>query len=622
MFINSRYVALLIILLVLLSVKGVVAQSDLVKSKQPNIVLITADDLGFDDLSMHGHPFIETPNLDAMAQQSVQFTDFTVTPVCSTTRAALLTGRDFYKTGVSGVHGGRDFLHLSETLISELLQENGYATGTWGKWHLGKTEGYYPWNRGFDQGYYAELYRHKNSFGWLNGKPVKHDKWVSEVVTDYAIDFIDDNKSKPFFAYLSYLAPHEPWLAPDKFVKPLVEQGLRPAVANLYGMINEMDFHIGRLLDHLKNQGLLDNTVVIFLSDNGPWWDSSNFGAMTKQEWQARNPSKMNGNKGQSWQNGIRSPLFVHWPSEWKPAKVSRYTDVKDLFPTLLELSRTENDRDQHSLDGYSLINYLNGDTSGENPRETYIGSHDVISNKKHFNQWTPIDSEARAQMRFEQQLIGLRTERFKLLLNPSMDQPSFPSPINRYVLIDMEADPNESKNVFAKYPKVARSMAQKLEARFSELKEDPNAYRPPVYQISADGVSVVNGLGPSKTYGNTLSKAHNLSNMSRKGDGAEYLVEAEKAGKYKVYIGQSSHSSVGIRVALSSTMNVIEYELGEAPMQHVGTLALPEGVSLLTLDVLANNSIKPWSAINGLRRLILIPADLNLSPDSIAVPN
>jgi uncharacterized sulfatase len=131
-----------------------------VQAQQPNILLITADDLGFDDLSLHQHPAIHTPNIDALAKQSVQFSDFTVTPVCSTTRPALLTGRDFYKTGV---HGGRDFLHLSETLLSEVLLDNGYKTGTWGKWHLGKNERYMPHERGFEEAYYAELYQHKST---------------------------------------------------------------------------------------------------------------------------------------------------------------------------------------------------------------------------------------------------------------------------------------------------------------------------------------------------------------------------------------------------------------------------------------------------------------------------
>jgi len=281
----------------------------------PNILLITADDMGYDDVSAHGNSHSQTPNLDDLAQQAVTFSDFSVSPVCATTRASLLTGKHFYKTGVSGVHGGRDYMHLSEKILPEILKQKAYKSGMWGKWHTGKSEGYFPWDRGFDEAYYAELYRHKNSFGFFNGDKIEHNEWVSAVITDYALAFMKKNKAQPFLAYVSYLAPHEPWLAPKEYSQPFLEKGMRPATANLYGMISEMDFHIGRLMDYLETSGLIENTIVIFLSDNGPWWDSSNLGAMKKDEWIARNPTKMNGNKGQSWQNGIRSPLFVSWPS-------------------------------------------------------------------------------------------------------------------------------------------------------------------------------------------------------------------------------------------------------------------------------------------------------------------
>lgn len=184
--------------------------------ERPNIVLIMVDDLGYDDLSVHGNPIVETPSLDQLALSSVRFTDFTVAAVCAPTRASVLTGRHHYRTGVSGVHGGRDFMRLEEVLILQVLADHGYATGIWGKWHAGKTAGYLPWDRGFDEGYYAELYVNENSYGYTREGLVKHNKWVSEVITDHAIDFIDrQREEKPFFAYLSFLAPHEPWEAPE-----------------------------------------------------------------------------------------------------------------------------------------------------------------------------------------------------------------------------------------------------------------------------------------------------------------------------------------------------------------------------------------------------------------------
>jgi len=594
-------------------------------NKQPNILLITADDLGFDDLSIHRNPIVTTPNLDSLAAQSVQFSDFAVSPVCSTTRASLLTGRHFYKTGVSGVHGGRDYLNRNETLISEMLQTKGYKTGLWGKWHLGKSEGYYPWDRGFDQGYYAELYQHQNSFGFLNGQKVKHTSWVSEVVTDYAIDFMQtsQHEDKPFFAYASFLAPHEPWLAPEKFVDPYLEKGERPATANLYGMVSEMDFHIGRLLTFLEQSGLAENTLVIFMSDNGPWWDSSNYGAMTKQEWHDRNPTKMKGNKGQTWQNGIRSPLFIKLGDRFKPNTVKRFVNVNDILPTLLEATNTPLPKNNKAIDGQSFWPYLLGKTQGENTRFNLIASHDVVSEKPLFNQWTPIDAQARSAMHYAQQLIGLRNEQYKLIVNPAMDRNHYPQPVDNYLLFDMQNDPLESTNIFATKPDVAAKMIGQLEQEFNALVNDPDSFATPVYLVGAEQpISVINGFGPSRTSGNTQSKAHLLTGMKQKGDSADYDIDVQAANTYKVFIKQRNTDGSGLKIQLRVQDQSIVEQLNGELMQYLGKVRLTKGLSQLRLEVLSNQSIKPWAQITGLRRIILVPEHSGLDPAEFQLPN
>jgi arylsulfatase A-like enzyme len=590
-----------------------------------NILLITADDLGFDDLSIHQNPIVSTPNLDNLAAQSVQFKDFAVSPVCSTTRASLLTGRHFYKTGVSGVHGGRDYLNRKETLISEMLKKTGYQTGLWGKWHLGKTEGYFPWDRGFDQGYYAELYRHQNSFGFLNGQKVNHASWVSEVVTDYAIEFMQTSQTqaKPFFAYASFLAPHEPWLAPDKFVVPYLKKGERPAIANLYGMVSEMDFHIGRLLTFVEQSGLAENTLVIFMSDNGPWWDSSNYGAMTQQEWRDRNPTRMKGNKGQTWQNGIRSPLFIKLGDTFTPNTVERFVNVNDILPTILEATNTPLPINNKPIDGQSFWAYLLGQTEGENTRFSLIASHDVVSDKPLFNQWTPIDAQARKDMHIAQQLIGLRNEQYKLIVNPAMDRSDYPQPVNNYLLFDMQNDPLESTNIFSSKPGVAKKMVEQLEQEFIALLQDPNSFSTPIYLIGAhQPISVINGFGPSRTSGNTQSKAHQLTGMKQKGDSADYDIEVQTANSYKVYIKQRNTDGSGLKVQISvQDQNIVALLNGEL-MQYLGVVTLAKGLSRVRLEVLSNNSIKPWTQITGLRRIILVPENSELDPAEYQLPN
>ncbi|WP_087507693.1 sulfatase-like hydrolase/transferase [Neiella marina] len=597
-------------------------------AKQPNIVLITADDLGFDDLSIHGNSVVTTPHLDQLAKQSVQFSDFQVTPVCSTTRAALLTGRHHYKTGVSGVHGGRDFMKLDEVLVSQLLKENGYATGTWGKWHVGKTAGYYPWDRGFDDGYYAELYVHENSIGLHNGKAVKHNAWVSDVITKYAIDFIDDNKQQPFFAYLSFLAPHEPWLAPDQFVEPYRQKGLREPVAQLYGMISEMDHHIGRLMAYLDESGLADNTIVLFLSDNGPWFDSSNLGAMTQQEWQQRNPNQYNGNKGQAWQNGIKSPLFVRWQGQFPAGKVHHLTSVMDVVPTLLELTGTKRQVAQLPLDGGSFAASLQQPTQAkaiERPTPVMVASHDVIANKPLFNQWTPVDDVAKQAINPSEQWVAWRTEQYKLHQFPPMDRKGYPRPHQGYVLVDMKADPKERSNIYLKEPELAKRLTAELLEGYQAIIDSPDSYKPPVYQIALEqaDVSVVNAFGPSATWGNTRSKAHTLSQLKQMGDGAMYDIHVHQAGRYKVYLKQrQAIAAAGMEVALKQGLQTLEHELDETELQLLGELELDSGPQKFSFELTGNQSMKHWASLDGLRRFFFVKVDSQAQPEDLPLPN
>lgn len=587
----------------------------------PNILLITADDMGYDDVSAHGSLHSQTPNLDDLAQQAITFSDFSVSPVCATTRASLLTGKHFYKTGVSGVHGGRDYMHLSEKILPEILKQKGYKSGMWGKWHTGKSEGYFPWDRGFDEAYYAELYRHENSFGFFNGDKVEHNEWVSKVVTDYALAFMEKNKAQPFLAYVSFLAPHEPWLAPKEYTQPFLEEGMRPATANLYGMISEMDFHIGRLMDYLKTSGLIENTIVIFLSDNGPWWDSSNFGAMKKDEWLARNPTQMNGNKGQSWQNGIRSPLFVSWPSRWTPANVERYVDVKDILPTLMDIAEMKTAPDS-LVEGESFLPYLEGKTEGVNHRFTYIASHNVVSSSPHFNQWTPVDKEVKSALELSQQPVGIRTERYKLLLNPASDNKKYPKAVDGWALFDMQSDPLERTNIVGEQPDIASELKHKLERYFNEITNSVNSYAPPVYLISQDRPSIVNGFGPSSTRGNTTSEAHVLTSLRSRGDYARYDLNVASSGRYDIYLSQRDTHSVGLLVKLTTQSDKLEYEFNENSLQKIGSVNLKKGTDHFKLAVLKNNSQKPWTAINGLRHIFVVPNEAELVLKDLSIPN
>ncbi|AWB68935.1 sulfatase [Saccharobesus litoralis] len=598
---------------------------------KPNIILITSDDMGYDDLSLHGNPIIETPRLDSLAAQSLQFSDFNVSPVCATTRAALLTGRHYYKTGVSGVHGGRDYMRLDEVTIADVLANNGYKTGTWGKWHLGKTPGYCPWDRGFDEAYYSALYVHKNAYGYQpnqQGKVEKHksQQWVSELITDKAINFIERNKQQPFFAYLSYLAPHEPWLAPKQYVDKYKAKGQREAIANLYGMIEEMDFHIGRLIDYLDESGLSNNTMVIFMSDNGPWFGSSNYGAMTTKEWQQRNPNDWHGMKGRNWQNGIKSPLFVRWPSKVKPKTVNAYVNVTDIFPTLVDVTGSKLETNHLPLDGESFSSTLLTGQAFKRKIPQLVGSHDVMSDKKHFNQWTPIDSVARDNMHYEKQMFALRDSRYKLIKRPVLDEPHYPKPTQGYLLFDMQNDPQESKNLVTTKPKIAKRMQAQMQQAYQNIFAANGSFDTPIYPVNAE-YGVVNAFGPSRTGGNVKSQAHQLGGFKAKGDFAEYKIDIEQAGKYRIELDKLSHAGAGFNFkmtayVLGKQVDSFTTQLSEYALAPIGQLDLPKGKVTLKFSMLSNDTMATWQSLNSLRRFYLIAAASSLTPADIVIPN
>ncbi len=232
---------------------GMAACSDIhTPEPPPNFVIVLFDDLGWDDLGFHGNRIIETPNLDAFAAQSARYSDFYVNPVCAASRASLLTGRFFLKTGVSHVHGGKDFMSADETTIAQVLQQNGYATDMWGKWHNGTGERYDPWQRGFDEAFAARLYKHRNAEGLLNGQPVFTEKWADELIVDYTIDFMERNRHNPFFGFVSLLSPHTPLVAPEAVVQKYLDKGLSKNLAIYDGDVRSQN---QRLIYNYANKG-------------------------------------------------------------------------------------------------------------------------------------------------------------------------------------------------------------------------------------------------------------------------------------------------------------------------------------------------------------------------------
>ena len=333
---------------------------------RPNIVLILTDDQGYGDVSVHGNDRLKTPNMDRIATEGARFERFFVEPVCAPTRAALLSGRYPTRTGVFGVTRNREIMGGDETTIAELLRDHaGYATGCFGKWHSGAHPPYHPNSQGFDQfigfcgghwnNYFDPILQH-------NGTPIKTNGFIADVLTDRAIKFIRReaiDKETSFFCYLPYNTPHTPAsVPPNTWSKWHDNDQVEDAFTRgMYALCENIDTNLGRILATLDDLGISDNTVVVFLTDNGPNGVRFNDGML--------------GRKGSEHEGGVRVPLFVRWPGKIKPGQVIKPNVAHiDLLPTLATLAGiTDLTGKTKSLDGIDISPLLLNGSDFELPK-------------------------------------------------------------------------------------------------------------------------------------------------------------------------------------------------------------------------------------------------------------
>lgn len=312
-------------------------------NRKPNIVLIMADDQGWGDLSMNGNTDINTPNIDALATNGASFENFYVQPVCSPTRAEILTGRHFTRLGVHRTSAGGERMNLGETTIAEVFKKAGYKTAAYGKWHNGMQPPYHPNARGFDD-YYGFTSGHwGNYFSPMlehNGKIVRGDRFLVDDLVNRGIRFMSENKEDPFLLYLPLNTPHSPMQVPDKYWNRFKDkeldlnyEGEETSTAEhtkaALAMVENIDDNVGRITDKLKELGLEENTIVIYLSDNGPngWrWNGG-----------------MRGRKGSTDEGGVRTPLLLQWKGTVAAGKtISEVGSAIDFLPTLASLAQID----------------------------------------------------------------------------------------------------------------------------------------------------------------------------------------------------------------------------------------------------------------------------------------
>ncbi|MCY3681898.1 MAG: arylsulfatase [Gemmatimonadetes bacterium] len=328
---------------------------------KPNVIFVLTDDQGYGDLSCHGNPVIKTPYLDALREESVRFTDFHVSPMCTPTRGELMTGQDALRNGATFVCMGRSLINPELPTIADILSNNGYRTGHFGKWHLGDNYPYRPQDRGFQEtihhpawgitsaadyfgnDYFDDTYRH-------NGEYEAFEGYCTDVWFDEAMKWIERSDEGPFFAYVATNAPHTPLWVPDKYRQPYLEQVDYP-VASFFGMIVNIDENMARLDAFLKEKGLYDNTILIYMTDNGTANGEPVYNA------------GMRGKKTMLYEGGHRVPFFIRWPEGGLgvPRDISDMTHGTDFAPTLVSLCGLETPEGT-AFDGVSLAGLLRGE--------------------------------------------------------------------------------------------------------------------------------------------------------------------------------------------------------------------------------------------------------------------
>lgn len=437
-------------------------------AKHPNVILVMSDDQGYGELSCHGNPILQTPNLDQLHAESVRLTDFHVAPMCTPTRGQLLSGLDAFRNGAINVSSGRTLLRPEVPTMADFFANSGYRTAIFGKWHLGDNYPFRPQDRGFqesiwfpsshinsvpdfwDNDYFNDIYIH-------NGQREEFSGYCTDIFFSKAMQWIEssDDKAKPFFIYLPLNAAHWPHFVPPGYREPIAEAlqkalpdlpKLSPeqqtALVSFLAMIANIDDNMGRLEQFLQNTGLRKNTVLIFLTDNGSTMGPRYFNA------------GMKGGKVTLWEGGHRVPCFIRWPEgELLVGKdVAELSHVQDLLPTLIDMCHLKTP-EQTAFDGVSLARLLRGDVSSLSDRMLVVNYSRMPFRTK---RPTPVNG---ATPRREG--AAVLWKRWRLLEDRE--------------LYNLDSDFHQDKNVIDEFPQVVAKMRAHLNAWWDGVKDEVN---------------------------------------------------------------------------------------------------------------------------------------------------
>lgn len=485
--------------------------------KQPNVILILTDDQGYGDIAAHGNPWVQTPTLDRLHEQSVCLTNFHVDPCCAPSRAALLTGQYSSRTGVWHTIGGRSLLGTNNVTMAEAFSAAGYQTAIFGKWHLGENYPFRPTDRGFQHAvihgggviganpdlstndYYDDRYL-------VNGELQQFEGYCNTVWFTEAARYIEANKDQPFFCYIATNLPHAPLLVDSSYIRPYTDQ-VPDRLPAYYGMITRMDEDLGQFLDRMEKINILDNTILIFMTDNGPCpW----FGGIIIDE--AGFPLEgyscgMRGGKIWGYENAHRVPCYISWPDGGIGGgrEVSSLTAHLDIFPTLADWCGLEIPSDA-GFDGQSLNPLLR---HNEAPADRILFVH----NQR-------VDHPVKYK---EYQVL---TEQWRLLNRDTLE------------LYDILKDPEQKHNMLSGYPDVVARLTREYERWWQHISPGFDSWNRII--LGSDQQN------PSKIYAHDAHREEGQPHF--------YMVHFEQDGQYELtpflYPEESGRSLSGSRVS------------------------------------------------------------------------
>jgi len=449
----------------------------------PNVILIITDDQGYGDLGVTGNPHVKTPVLDNFAKESIRFNRFYVSPVCAPTRASLMTGRFSLRTGVRDTYNGGAIMATEEVTIAEMLKQAGYKTGIFGKWHLGDNYPSRPGDQGFDEslihlsggmgqpGDFTTFFQRDSSYFnpvlWYNGEQKAYDGYCSNIFADKAVAFIEKNHKNPFFCYLSFNAPHTPLQVPEEYYKmykdidpatgfenddrpfPQMSEKNKEDARKVYAMVSNIDDNVGKLMKKLEELEIADNTLIIFMTDNGPQ--------------QPRYVAGMRGRKGSVYRGGVRVPFFFRLPAMFEGNRDIETTIAHiDILPTLAELCNTRIPVGR-TIDGNSFLPLLKGE------------KQEIFETRSLFFYWTRRYPEL-------YQNIALQKGPYKLVGNTNYNAGT-----NEFELYNIRTDEFELNNILSENKTLASEMKTELDEMIHEISASPHLQNPPQIIIGSE---------------------------------------------------------------------------------------------------------------------------------------